>query len=237
MLESQLTTVIVPVYNEAATLGRMLASLISQPFEKQIIVVDDGSTDGTTAELEPFRNEGTCPANGGIELIHLETNRGKGFAIRQAIPRVRGLVTVIQDADLEYDPVEIPRLTRLIFEDRADAVYGSRFSGSPQRALFFWHRFANAMITLLSNLLTNLNLSDMETGAKAIRTSLLQKMNLKSNRFGFEPEVTARLSKMQARIFEIDYPYFGRTYQEGKKIGVGDALAAFWHTIRFNLFD
>jgi len=225
-----LTTVIIPAYNERATVHRVVEKLMIQSFEKQIIVVDDGSDDGTSAELDSFRD-------GRIELIRLEKNRGKGFAIRQALPRVRGLVTVIQDADLEYDPAEIPRLTRPIFDGHADAVYGSRFSRSPQRALFFWHRLANMVITLLSNTLTHLNLHDMETGAKAVRTSFLQKMNLKSDRFGFEPEVTARLVRMRARVFEISYPYFRRTRAEGKKIGTTDALAAVWHTIRFNLFD
>ncbi len=229
MLEPGLTTVIVPVYNEKKTVGQMLERLLAQPFAKQVLVVNDGSTDGTFEELGRFASK--------IEIISVATNQGKGHAIRQALPKAKGRVTVIQDADLEYDPAEIPRLTALIFEDRADAVYGSRFAGHPRRTLFYWHRLANNIITLLSNMLSDLDLTDMETGAKAFRTELLQKVKLTSDRFGFEPEVTARFAKAKARIFEIDYPYFGRTYDEGKKIGFYDALAAFWHAIRFNLFD
>jgi len=225
MQEAGLTTVIVPFYNEERTIGKMLERLFAQPFQKQVIVVDDGSTDAGAKEVARFP----------VERIRLESNSGKGHAIRAALAQAKGEVVVIQDADLEYDPVEIPRLTKLIFEDRADAVYGSRFTGHPRRSLFYWHHLANNVITMLSNLLSDLDLTDMETGAKAFRAETLKKITLTSNRFGFEPEVTAKLSKMKARIFEIDYPYFGRTYEEGKKIDFLDALAAFWHVLRFNL--
>ncbi len=228
MPELGLTTVIVPVFDEAKTVGRLLGRLLEQSFTKEVIVVDDGSRDGTAKELERF-----AP---GVRVITLPGNRGKGHAIRIALQHATGKVTVIQDADMEYDPAEIPRLTKLIFEDRADAVYGSRFTGQPRRSLFYWHHLANNLITSLSNLLSNLDLTDMETGAKAFRTEVLKDLHLTSDRFGFEPEVTARMAKRKARIFEIDYPYFGRTYEEGKKIGWKDAVAAFWHTIRFNLF-
>jgi glycosyltransferase involved in cell wall biosynthesis len=169
-------------------------------------------------------------------VIRHPTNRGKGSAIRSGIAAATGDIVVVQDADLEYDPAELPRLIQPILEDKADAVFGSRFLGGEHRVLYFWHSVGNKLLTLLSNMLTDLNLTDMETCYKAVRSPLMKSLVLTSDRFGFEPEITARLAQAKARIWEIPISYSGRTYEEGKKIGWRDGVAAFWHIIRFNLF-
>jgi glycosyltransferase involved in cell wall biosynthesis len=225
---NHLTSIIVPVYNERSTISQILEKLLSLPFEKQIIVVDDGSQDGTATELGRFSSK-------GVEVIFLQENHGKGYAIRQAIPLAKGTATIIQDADLEYDPEVIPLLTKPIHEDKADVVYGARFLHMRR---FTYHAITNLMITTWFNLISGMRLNDMETGAKAFRTALLKSIPLKSDRFGFEPEITARLRRMKIQILEIEYPhYISRTHAEGKKIKFKDGLAAVWHSLKFNWFD
>jgi glycosyltransferase involved in cell wall biosynthesis len=224
-------SVIVPVYNEAATLRAIIDRLRAVPIPMEIIAIDDRSTDGSGAildELEASRLIDT--------LIHQPVNRGKGFAIRTGITHASGDVIVIQDADLEYDPTEYGRLMRPILEGKADAVYGSRFLGAERRVLYFWHSVGNKLLTLVSNMFTNLNLTDMETCYKMVRAPLMKSLVLTTDRFGFEPELTARLAQARARIWEMHISYSGRTYEEGKKIGWKDGVAAFFHILRFNIF-
>lgn len=223
-------TVLMPVYNEEATVQRALAGVRSIPLPVEIVCVDDCSTDGTREVLR------RCLEHGLVDQLVLhEKNRGKGAAVRTAIQHATGDIIVIQDADLEYDPRELPNLLAPILEDRADAVFGSRFLSGPHRVLYFWHRVGNGLLTLLSNMLTDLNLTDMETCYKVVRADLMKSLPLTSDRFGIEPELTARLAQARARIYEVPISYSGRTYAEGKKIGWRDGLAAFWHILRFNL--
>jgi glycosyltransferase involved in cell wall biosynthesis len=200
------------------------------PQDKEIIVVDDGSTDGTTKWLKER-------AGDDVKVIFHQKNKGKGAALRTGFELVTGDIVIIQDADLEYDPREYGRLIEPILDGRADVVYGSRFTGGPQRVLFFWHYVGNRFLTLLSDMLTNLNLSDMETCYKVFRADLLKEITIKSNRFGFEPEITARFSKLKCRIYEVPISYSGRTYEDGKKITWRDGLVALFHIIRFKFFD
>jgi glycosyltransferase involved in cell wall biosynthesis len=223
-------SVIIPVFNEAATVARAIERVRSVPMNSEIVVVDDGSTDGTRAILQDLRSRGVID-----RLLIQGRNRGKGAAVVRGISQVTGDVVVIQDADLEYDPHELPRLMEPILDGRADAVFGSRFSGGPQRVLYFWHRVGNGFLTLLSNMLTNINLSDMETCYKMVRADLMKTLPLRARRFGLEPELTARLAQARARIYEVPISYSGRTYEEGKKIGWKDGMAAIWHILRFNL--
>jgi glycosyltransferase involved in cell wall biosynthesis len=203
----------------------------SVPLDIEIIAVDDGSSDGTRAAIDRLKDEGKID----VALRHSQ-NRGKGAAIRTAIAASSGDVIVVQDADLEYDPREFVRLLQPIARGEADAVYGSRFLGGDHRVLYFWHSVGNKLLTLLSNMFSNLNLTDMETGYKMVRAPLLKSLILTSDRFGFEPEVTARLAQARARVWEIGISYSGRTYAEGKKISWRDGAAAIWHITRFNLF-
>jgi len=223
-------TVIMPVYNEEPTVATAISRLRSVPLDIDIVCVDDGSQDGTPAVLERLRRDGSIDV-----LISHPTNRGKGAAIRSAIPHACGDIVVIQDADLEYDPRELPRLIEPIQDGRADAVFGSRFLGGPHRVLYFWHRVGNGIVTILSNMLTDLNLTDIETCYKAVRTDLLRTLPLTSERFGIEPELTARLAQAGARVYELPISYDGRTYAEGKKINWQDGIAALWHILHFNL--
>ena len=223
-------SVVVPVFNEAVTVAQSLARVRSVPVLTEIIVVDDGSTDGTRIILEELRISGVIDT-----LLLQQHNRGKGASVAWGIQHVTGDVVVIQDADLEYNPHELPRLMEPILDGRADAVFGSRFSGSPQRVLYFWHRVGNGALTLLSNMLTNINLSDMETCYKMGRTDLMKSLPLRAQRFGIEPELTARLVQARARIYEVPISYSGRTYEEGKKINWKDGVAAIWHILRSNL--
>lgn len=230
-VEELVLSVLIPVYNERQTIRLILDQVHSVPVRKQVICVNDFSTDGTTEILDELKEEGLIDI-----LIHQPRNRGKGFAIRTALAASTGNVVIVQDADLEYDPADWPTLLQPIVEGKADAVFGSRFLSGPHRVLYYWHSVGNALLTLASNMLTNLNLTDMETCYKAIRGEVARKLVLTSDRFGFEPEVTARLAQASARIYEVPISYSGRTYAEGKKINWKDGVAAFWHIVRFNLF-
>jgi glycosyltransferase involved in cell wall biosynthesis len=223
-------SVLVPAYNEGATVERVFERLAAVPLRLEIIAVDDGSSDETGRLLDALAAQGRIH-----KVIHHAGNRGKGAAIRTAIAAATGDVMVVQDADLEYDPAELVNLIQPILDGRADAVFGSRFLGGPHRVLFFWHSVGNTVLTLLSNMFTDLNLTDMETCYKMVRADLMHRLVLTSDRFGFEPEVTARLAQAQARIYEVPISYAGRTYAEGKKINWKDGVAALWHIVRFNL--
>ncbi len=219
---------IIPVFNEVRTILKVLERVKQVPIEKEVIVVDDASTDGTRSLLEK--------GGEGVNVLLHETNQGKGAAIRTALAHVTGELVVIQDADLEYDPSEYLHLMAPILEGKADVVYGSRFLGGPHRVLFFWHAVGNKIITSLSNMMTDLNLSDMETGYKIFKAEVLRKITIESNRFGFEPEITAKIAQLGCRIYEIPISYWGRDYSEGKKISWKDGIAALYWIIRYNLF-
>jgi glycosyltransferase involved in cell wall biosynthesis len=225
-------SVVMPVYNERRTVETAIARLREVGLDIELICVDDGSTDGTRDILQRLKDQGA------IEVLVLqERNGGKGTAVRTGIQAATGDVVVIQDADLEYDPWDLPALMDPILSGRADAVFGSRFLGGPHRVLYFWHSVGNGFLTLISNMFTDLNLTDMETCYKMVRTDLMQSLPLKSKRFGIEPELTARLAQSRARIYEVPISYHGRTYAEGKKINWKDGVAAFWHIVRSNVFD
>lgn len=226
-----LLSVIVPAYNEAATVETALKRIREVQLRLEIIVVNDASTDGTREILGQLEEQRLVD-----KVLHHEKNRGKGAAIRTGVAAASGDVVVVQDADLEYDPQDLPALLLPIRSRQADAVYGSRFQGGPHRVLYFWHYVGNRVLTLLSNMFTNLNLTDLETCYKLVRTDLMKKLPLSSNRFGFEVEITARLAQARARIWEIPISYSGRTYAEGKKITWRDGVAALLHILRYNLF-
>jgi glycosyltransferase involved in cell wall biosynthesis len=223
-------SVLVPVYNEEKTIRIIVEQVRSVPVRTQIVCVNDCSTDGSRAILDRLHEAGLIDI-----LVHKEVNEGKGAAIRTALERSTGNVVIVQDADLEYDPADWPLMLDPIIEGHADAVFGSRFLGGSHRVLYYWHSVGNSLLTMVSNWFTNLNLTDMETCYKAIRGDLARSLVLTANRFGFEPEVTARLAQAGARIWEVPISYSGRTYAEGKKIGWKDGVAAFWHIVRFNL--
>jgi glycosyltransferase involved in cell wall biosynthesis len=224
-------SVIVPAYNEAPTLEQVVRQLRNVPLRLEIIAVDDASTDGTGAILERLERDRMVD-----RVIRHPVNRGKGAALRAGIAAATGDAIVVQDADLEYDPAELPALLEPVRLGKADAVFGSRFQGGPRRVIYFWHYVGNRLLTLLSNMFTNLNLSDMETCYKLVRAELLKRVPLSSDRFGFEVEITARLAQAGARIWEIPITYSGRTYAEGKKITWRDGMAALVHIPRYNLF-
>jgi glycosyltransferase involved in cell wall biosynthesis len=225
-------SVIMPVYNEAETVADSIARVRSVPMNIELVAVDDGSRDGTRPVLQALRDAGEIDV-----LVFHDVNRGKGSAVSTGIQHATGDIIVIQDADLEYDPHELPRLLEPILDGRADAVFGSRFLGETHRVLYFWHRVANGALTILSNMFTDLNLTDMETCYKMVRADLMKSLPLHSKRFGIEPELTARLAQSGARIYEVPISYSGRTYAEGKKIGWKDGAAAVWHIIRANVLS
>jgi glycosyltransferase involved in cell wall biosynthesis len=230
--ESPLISVVVPVFNESATIetliGRLQGALGALRFE--IVIVDDGSTDGTSDLVGQL-------SGGNVRALRHATNQGKGAALRTAIEHAAGEIVVIQDADLEYDPKDIPSLVQPILDGHADVVFGSRFRGQAQRVHMYWHRLANSWLTWFSNLMNNLDLSDMETGYKAFRKSVLDKIRIRENRFGVEPELTAKVARLKCRVYEVPISYHGRDYSQGKKIGFRDAVRAAWCIIRYRIAD
>ncbi len=232
-------SVLMPVYNEERTLEEIVLKVrkakLPGSLTKELIIVDDDSTDRTKKILQAM--EIKYRGSKFLKVYYQEKNQGKGSAIRRAMEAATGDYAVIQDADLEYDPKDYGKLLAPILENKADVVYGSRFDGAPRRVLFFWHFVGNTFLTLLSNMLTDLNLTDMETCYKAFRMEVLKKMNLKSNRFGIEPEVTAKVAKLKCRVYEVPVSYYGRDYSEGKKISWKDGVSAIWTILRYNLFD
>jgi glycosyltransferase involved in cell wall biosynthesis len=226
----QLVSIVIPVFNEVRTLQQLIDKVVAAPLpagcERELILVDDGSSDGTAAILDELETAGHTVLRHGI-------NQGKGAALRTGFENAGGEIVIIQDADLEYDPRDYPRLLQPILEGQADAVYGSRFLGGPHRVHLFWHYIANRSLTLLSNMTTNLNLTDMETCYKVFRTDVLRRFRLESDRFGIEPELTARVAHLGCRVYEVPISYYGRDYVEGKKITWRDGLAAVYHILRF----
>ena len=226
-----LTSIIIPVFNEEKTIKILLDKVLEQKkIEKEIIVIDDCSTDKTKHLIETeYKNK--------VKFISNYKNFGKGYCVRKGIEISNGEIILIQDADLEYDPTDYKKLLTPLFENRADVVYGSRFLGDGEkRVLYFWHRVGNFILTLLSNSLTNLNLTDMEVGYKAFKSKTLENIELKENRFGFEPEITAKISKKKLRVFEVGIRYYGRTYLEGKKINWKDGISAIYCIFKYNIF-
>ena len=224
-------SVIIPVYNEKKTLNELILRVEAVSIDKEIIIVDDASTDGTRDLLKKYEERE------GFEVIYQPKNKGKGAALRAGFEIVKGEVIIIQDADLEYNPKDFHVLLEPIFDKRADVVYGSRFLGGSHRVLFFWHYLANKFLTTLSNMFTNINLTDMETGYKAFRREVIESISLKSNRFGFEPEFTMKVAQRKFVIYEVPISYDGRDYSEGKKINWKDGVAALWFILRFRFFN
>ncbi len=225
-------SIILPCFNEVNTVESIIEAIKNCPYDKkEIIVVDDCSTDGTREKLQNGLDASVD------KVIYHDFNQGKGAALRTGIQAASGDIVIVQDADLEYDPNEIPHVIQPILDGKADVVYGSRFAGSgPHRVLFFWHMIGNSFLTTLSNMLTNLNLTDMETCYKAFRAEIIKPIKIKENRFGFEPEITAKIAKTKCRIYEVGISYYGRTYDEGKKINWKDGLSAIRCIIKYNLF-
>lgn len=226
-------SVLVPVYNEAQTIEELLQRVIATDLAREIIIVDDGSVDGTRDVLNRIKENSLQ----GVKIFFHSQNKGKGAAVRSAIEQATGDLILIQDADLEYDPRDYPKLLEPFYDGRADVVFGSRFLGGPHRVLFFWHYVVNRCLTFLSNMLTNLNLTDMEVGYKVFRKEVLQGVIIRSDRFNFEPEITAKIAKQKIRIYEVPISYAGRTYEEGKKIGFVDGLEALWTIFKYRFVD
>lgn len=224
-----LISIIIPAFNEAGFLPEVIRRVVETPHEKEIIIVDDGSTDGTREYLMGLNEK-------SIKVSLHSKNMGKGAALRTGLAVAAGDVIIVQDADLEYDPKDYPALLQPIIDGKADVVYGSRFLGGPHRVLFFWHSIGNSIITLLSNMFTDLNLTDMETGYKAFRKVVFDDIVIESNRFGFEPEITAKVARKGFRIYEVPISYSGRSYQEGKKITWKDGVKAVFTILKYNLF-
>ena len=249
-LEDPKVSVVIPVFNERGTIDEILRRVIESEMRKEVIVVDDCSTDGTRQILEAMaalqgRGEVAAPAQDGEDAIPLAdlrfffqtVNQGKGAALRRGFAEVTGDIVLVQDADLEYNPRDYPNLLEPLLDGRADVVYGSRFLGGPQRVHYFWHYVANMALTLLSDIFTNLKLTDMETCYKVMLTPVIRGIRLKSDRFGFEPEVTAKIAKGKWRVYEVPISYAGRTYEEGKKITWKDGVMALWYIVRYTLAD
>jgi glycosyltransferase involved in cell wall biosynthesis len=249
-LDNPKISVVIPVYNEKATIEEILRRVLETGLRKEIVIVDDCSTDGTRQYLESMvEAQGTgetwAPAHDGgdpvdvreLRIFFQTQNQGKGAALRRGFQEATGDIVLVQDADLEYDPKDYPTLLNPIIDGRADVVFGSRFLSGPQRVHYFWHYVANKALTLLSDVMTNLKLTDMETCYKVFRKEVLQGINLRSNRFGFEPEITAKISKGKWRIYEVPISYAGRTYEEGKKITWKDGVQALWCIFRYNIAD
>ena len=237
-----LLSIIIPAYNEINFIDETIKKVKDTPYEKEIVVVDDYSTDGTREYLKGLQGRRD------VTVVFHEQNQGKGAALRSGIAHAKGDIIIIQDADLEYDPREYPRLLEPILDGKADVVYGSRFLGGPHRVFYFWHYMGNSMVTLLSNIFTNLNLTDMETGYKVFKREVFEGIEIESNRFGFEPEITAKIARKRCRIYEVPISYYGRGYEEGKKITwrdrtnpgvakrVRDGIKAFFTILKYNVF-
>jgi len=226
-------SIVIPCFNELATIDDIIDAVNAAPYpDKEIIIVDDCSTDGTRDKLEQIIE----PSGRVSRVLYHSTNQGKGAALRTGIAAATGDVVIIQDADMEYDPNEYPRLVEPIANNRADVVFGSRFlGGDAHRVLYFWHRVGNGFLTLLSNMFTNLNLTDMETCYKVFRREIIQSIRIEENRFGFEPEITAKVAKLHCRIYEVGISYYGRTYDEGKKIGWRDGVRAIYCIVKYGI--
>jgi glycosyltransferase involved in cell wall biosynthesis len=227
-------SVIIPCYNEVHTIASLLQAVRQAPVQDmELVVVDDGSTDGTRDILQAMAQR----HEPDLRILFHAMNQGKGAALRTGFQAATGNICIVQDADLEYDPQEFPLVIGPILDNKADVVFGSRFQGGrPHRVVYFWHRMGNSFLTLLSNMFTDLNLTDMETCYKAFRREIIQSIQIRENRFGFEPEVTAKVAKMRCRIYEVGISYYGRTYDEGKKIGWRDGVRAIWCILKYNLW-
>ena len=229
--ENIVLSVVVPCFNEIKTIGEVIENILDSPINpKEVIIVDDFSSDGSREYLKKINNK-------NIKIIFHEKNLGKGAALSTGIAFAKGEIIIIQDADLEYDPKEYPNVIGPIINGKADIVYGSRFQGGqPHRVVYFWHRVGNGFLTIFSNLFTDLNLTDMETCYKAFRSDIIKTIEIEEKRFGFEPEITAKISKLNCRIYEVGISYYGRTYKEGKKIGWKDGIRAIYCILKYNLF-
>jgi glycosyltransferase involved in cell wall biosynthesis len=237
-------SIIMPVYNEIGTIAEIIHRVLQAPVDlpMEVIIVDDCSTDGTRAYLQDLvqdRVKRPRPdfAGATLRVLFHEQNRGKGAAVQTGITHASGTIILIQDADLEYDPEDYPALLKPILDGRADVVFGNRFHGGAHRVLYFWHMMGNRVLTTLCNMVTNLNLTDMEVGYKAFRAEVLRRITIRSDRFGFEPEVTVKVAKLGCRLYEVPISYHGRTYAEGKKISWRDGVAALGHIIRYRFFE
>jgi len=233
-------SVIMPVYNEIGTIAEIIRRVLDAPIglPKEVIIVDDWSTDGTREYLQDLVKRPCSDIEGTtLTVLFHEKNCGKGAAIRTAIAHSTGAIILVQDADLEYDPTDYPALLKPILDDRADVVFGNRFHGGAHRVLYFWHMMGNRVLTTLCNMVTNLNLNDMEVGYKAFRAEVLRQIPIQASRFGFEPEITVKVAMRGCRIYEVPISYHGRTYAEGKKIGWRDGVAAFGHILRYRFFE
>ena len=225
-------SVVMPVYNEAATVANVIGVVLQQSCVRELLIVDDCSRDGSWEVLQKV-----AQGDARIKIFRHDVNQGKGAALRTGISKAASPIVLIQDADLEYDPGEYEVLLHPILADRADVVFGSRFAGAgAHRVLYFWHYLGNKFLTMLSNMATNLNVTDMETCYKVFRREVIQKITIEENRFGFEPEITAKVAKLRVRIYEVPVSYYGRTYDEGKKIGWRDGFRAIWCIFKYNFF-